>query len=89
MIEKIAVIAGADFQNRNDYAIIRFKVLSDILSSAYNFLVSSNEIIPLEELKPDVKQRLWDIAGKYHQEKELRIKASKAAYVLEVSSLNN
>lgn len=89
MIENIAIVAGANFQRNGNYDIIRFNVLCSILSNFYQSLVTSKEIIPLEELDKDVKQRLWDISGKYHSEKELRIRGAKAAYVLEVVSLNN
>ena len=89
LIENISIIAGAHFQKNNDYSIIRYRVLSSILESAYRYLVESKEITAIEELKEVDKKKFWDLAGLYHTEKELRIKASKAAYVLEVVSINN
>ena len=89
MYGKLAILYSDYYLKHSSHSIIRFSVVCHILSSFYKGFVDSNEIIPLEDLSPDVKQRLWDIAGEYHLQKELRIKASKAAYVLEVVSLNN
>ena len=89
MYSKLAILYGEYHLSTGKYSILRFKVVSNILFSFYQGFVNSKEITPIEELAPDVKKRLWDIAGEFYLEKEMRVKASKAAYVLEVVSLNN
>jgi len=68
---------------KNDgWALISSSVCVSILSGLYVGFVENSEAIPMEELLIEEKQRYWDIAGKYYQDKEQRVKATKAAYAL-------
>lgn len=73
------------FQREKDgldaYLMIKFTVPLNALWKLYERLIQV-DVPPIEILPQEEKERYWNIAKKYHEEKDLAIKASKASYIL-------
>jgi len=68
---------------RNDgWRLMASGVCVSVLHELYKKFIKNNEVPAIEILATDKKQKYWDVSCKYYQDKEQRIKAMKAAYVL-------
>lgn len=69
------------------FELLRFEVVVSVLSYTYTlFLIDS--IDPIESIPRCKKEKYFFISKKYFEKKEQRIRASKAAYVLELITSN-
>jgi len=76
-------------EEKNDgWRILCGKVNVSVLHELYLKFMKGNEVPPIENLELNKKQKYWDIAGKYYSEKEQRVRATKAAYVLSLITSN-
>lgn len=55
-----------------------------VLESVYGNIIKENPESEIGKISEDKKLKYWDIACKYYQTLPDRLKASKAAYVLEL-----
>lgn len=74
---------------KNDgWRLIGSSVCVTILSELYKKFMDNKEAEPIENLLIEQKKKYWDIAGRFYSETALRVKATKAAYVLELITIN-
>lgn len=74
---------------KNDgWRLLGSSVCIIVLLELYKKFLDKKEIVSIEELPTDKKQIYWDMAGRFYQNPTYRIKASKAAYVLELITSN-
>lgn len=74
---------------KNDgYRLLCSSVCVNMLNGLYLCFMKDG-IEPLENLPQERKEKLWSHAIKYYPEKEKRIRASKAGYVLELITAKN
>lgn len=69
-------------ENKDCYLILKSKIAIEILSSQYQKWIKTDGILPIEKLSEEDKKKYWDIAGKYQQDQDKRILATKSAYAL-------
>ncbi|MFT3679459.1 MAG: hypothetical protein QM791_04250 [Ferruginibacter sp.] len=67
---------------KNPFSILFSSCAVTLLSDLYKNILK--DITPLENLPQEKKQLYWNEAKKYYESQEQRIKACKAAYVLEL-----
>jgi len=67
--------------NGSEWVIIKSSVCVKLLNELY-YKFLKDEITPIEQLQEDKKWHYYNIACKFYNTKEQRVKASKAAYVL-------
>lgn len=70
------------------WIVIKCSVPLILLHELYNRTIKEGGI-PIEGLSVDKKLKYYSIACKYYNEPELRIKASKAAYMLALITSND
>jgi hypothetical protein len=76
-----------DLQERNydGYLILKLSLPLKQLNRLYDQMEVS-EIKPIEMLTDEQKNKYWKIAKEFYTDKETAIKASKAAYMLDLIS---
>ena len=85
MYENLAAIYGHYFaKSGGSFSILRLKVVIKILESVYRFYVRTEQIMPINSIDQVEQRRYWNLSGEYFEDKDLRITASKAAYLLEI-----
>ncbi len=63
------------------YLMLKFSIPLNELWKLYERLIQV-DVPPIETLPQSEKEKYWNIAKMYHEEKDLAIKASKASYIL-------
>jgi hypothetical protein len=87
MFEKLYLLIADSFfdlqkEGKDQWVLIKFTVPTRILCELYEKLLREGEIIAINLIEQDKKQKYYDIACRYWNNKASRIQASKAAYVL-------
>jgi len=90
-IEGILEINTKYFFKFKDEDELKYRVISGYVfcyaaEMVYNKLVREKEIEPLESLPQDKKEKYWELANTFCADRsnDDKIKASKAAYILEL-----
>ncbi len=93
MFDKL-IVWFADYFNelnskgKDGYCIINGSVPCTLLSEKYSQFIKEG-ISPIEKLTTEKKKKYFNIAKQYFTEKEEQIKASKAAYILDLITSND
>jgi hypothetical protein len=73
-----------NFNNEHRFCCISGTVCCWVMCGIYNTLLLQNELIPIENLPVEKKQKYWDLAKIHNPKKEEWTMAAKSAYVLEL-----
>ena len=74
---------------KSGYDLIKMSVPLTLMNDLYFKFMKDGGIEPIENLPKEKKQFYFDQSCKYYEFTEQRIKASKAAYVLDLITSNN
>lgn len=69
------------------FELLRFEVIVSVLHCVYNIFIIDN-IEPIEQIPKEKKEKYFDISKRYFEKTNQRIRASKAAYTLELITSN-
>ena len=69
-------------EKNNGFDLLCSTVCVMVLSELYERFVFNKEVPPIETLVIEQKKKYWEAAGKYWDDKDKRVKATKAAYTL-------
>jgi hypothetical protein len=90
VIDTLAAIYCNYFNKHGEdegFKILRFQSVVSVLCNLYQTFISEG-IAPIELIEMDKKKKYYTISIKYYSRLNERIKASKAAYVLELITSN-
>ena len=89
MITLASKYANYFIQNGEEkgFSLLRFDVVVSILNTIYLDFMKDG-IDGIEKIPQEKKIKYYNISGKYFIDKSHRIKASKAAYILELITSN-
>ncbi len=80
-------------ENKKDsgYLILKSSVALKLLNELYLKFIADKQsnVLPIESIPIEKKNRYWSIAKVYYEEKEKAIECSKACYVLDLITSNN
>lgn len=73
-----------NFDNEDRFCCIGGTACCWVMSGIYNQLLIQNELVPIEKIQEDKKQKYWDLAKRHNRKKKEWFSAAKSAYVLEL-----
>lgn len=81
-MQNIAAIYAKNF-DRIGFSMLQYEVVVSVLYFLYPIFVKDG-IDPIEAISQEKKLKYFSLSGIYFSETQKRVKASKAAYVLEL-----
>lgn len=87
MLLLVSIFRSLQNKGFTGYSILKSSVTLKIFSDLYEKL-SKVDVPPITSITEEEKNKYWNIAKEFYTEKEIRIKASKAAYLLNLLTEN-
>jgi len=76
-------------KNGNDeYSLMRFSALAKMMYDRYNAYIKEGLFPKIEDLTAEHKNFYWNKVKGFYNNQEMQIKAAKAAYILDMITLN-